>query len=196
MYPWDSSAAWLDPIWGVRTPLNHIKPDLLAPGENIRSAYPGGGYRTMTGSSIAAPHVAGAIALVKEKNPNLTPSQLWCYIVLNCDTVPWGSPYPNYKNGFGRLNCLRAIDAAPSGVCSEPLRLTPYSSRLTVFPNPFTSFASVPSYSSARFALYDISGRKVGVYKGDRVGEGLSPGVYFLKLEGKESKPLRIVKLR
>jgi len=36
----------------------------------------------------------------------------------------------------------------------------------------------------------------VGVYKGNRIGEGLSPGVYFLKYENKDTKPLRIVKLR
>lgn len=63
-------------------------------------------------------------------------------------------------------------------------------------PNPFVVFSTVPGHASERFALYDISGRKVGVYKGDRIGEGLPVGVYFLKPEGKETKPLRIVKLR
>jgi len=84
------------------------------------------------------------------------------------------------------------------GVWSEPSpsRLPPYASRLTVSPNPFVSFASVPGHSSERFTLYDISGRKVGVFKGDRIGAGLSAGIYFLKPEGKEGKPLRIVKLR
>ena len=64
------------------------------------------------------------------------------------------------------------------GVWQEPSsRLTPHALRLTVTPNPFTSFASVPGHSSERFALYDISGRKVGVYRGDRIGEGLPAGV-------------------
>jgi hypothetical protein len=75
-------------------------------------------------------------------------------------------------------------------------RLTPYASRLTVSPNPFVSFATVPGHSSERFALYDISGRKVGVYKGERIGEGLAAGVYFLRSEGKDVKPLRVVKVR
>jgi hypothetical protein len=39
-------------------------------------------------------------------------------------------------------------------------------------------------------------GKKVGVYKGDRIGEGLSAGIYFLKPENKNAKPLRLVKLR
>jgi parallel beta-helix repeat protein len=84
-----------------------------------------------------------------------------------------------------------------SGVeVSQPLRLTPHASRLTVFPNPFASFAIVPGHKSERFILYDISGRKVGTFKGDRIGEGLTPGVYFLRTADGSSKPLRIVKVR
>ena len=79
---------------------------------------------------------------------------------------------------------------------NPPSRLTPYPSRLTVSPNPFTSFTTLPGHTSERFALYDVSGRLVGNYKGDQVGEGLSAGVYFLRPEGKDAKPLRIIKLR
>ena len=67
---------------------------------------------------------------------------------------------------------------------------------LKTAPNPFVSFASVPGHERERFALYDISGRKVGIYRGDRIGAGLEAGVYFLKAEGKDAKPVRIVKIR
>ncbi len=90
----------------------------------------------------------------------------------------------------------------PDGVEAFP----PHASRLTpyvVSPNPFLSYAAIPGHEKESFALYDVSGRKVGVYKGDRVGEGLSAGVYFLSkipLAGRpfggNAKPLRIVKLR
>jgi len=63
-------------------------------------------------------------------------------------------------------------------------------------PNPFVSYTSVPNHSTERFSLYDVSGRKVGTYRGDRVGEGLAPGVYFLRQEGKNGESLRIVKVR
>jgi hypothetical protein len=63
-------------------------------------------------------------------------------------------------------------------------------------PNPFTSFAAIPGHESEQFALYDVSGKRVGSYRGERIGEGLSPGVYFLKGEGQSSKPLRVIKLR
>jgi len=66
----------------------------------------------------------------------------------------------------------------------------------SVHPNPFASFATVPGQFSDRFALYDISGRKVGVYKGDRIGWDVSPGVYFLRAEKGDRRPVRIVKLR
>jgi hypothetical protein len=71
---------------------------------------------------------------------------------------------------------------------------------LTAKPNPFTSFAILPGHEAERFSLYDISGRKVGTYRGDRVGEGLGPGVYFVckgtACRAPTTAPLRIVKVR
>ena len=63
-------------------------------------------------------------------------------------------------------------------------------------PNPFVSFASVPGYGREQFALYDISGRLVGMYQGDKIGADVSPGVYFIKRAGADGVPVRIVKLR
>jgi len=68
--------------------------------------------------------------------------------------------------------------------------------RFTATPNPFTSFATLPGHEAEQFTLYDISGRKVGTYKGDRIGEGLGAGVYFLRPVGQGGKPLRVVKIR
>jgi photosystem II stability/assembly factor-like uncharacterized protein len=65
-----------------------------------------------------------------------------------------------------------------------------------VYPNPFISFASAPGHEKEDFVLYNIFGRRVGNCRGDRVGVGLTPGVYFLKPEGRDAKPLRIVKIR
>jgi len=69
--------------------------------------------------------------------------------------------------------------------------------RIMATPNPFVSFARVPGHEAERFALYDVSGRQVGTYQGDRIGEGLAPGVYFLKGMGDAgAAPVRIVKVR
>ena len=70
------------------------------------------------------------------------------------------------------------------------------SAELRITPNPYVSFARVPGHEAERFSLYDVSGRQVGIFRGDRVGEGLSPGVYFVKHEQGSLKPLRIVKLK
>lgn len=62
-------------------------------------------------------------------------------------------------------------------------------------PNPFVSFAAVPGHEAERFELFDISGRKVGTYRGNRIGEGLKPGVYFLRRESRVGIVSRLVKL-
>ena len=67
---------------------------------------------------------------------------------------------------------------------------------LKATPNPFTTFATVPGHEAERFSLYDVSGKRVGTYRGDRVGEGLAAGVYFLRSSESKDKPLRIVKVR
>ncbi|MEJ7710326.1 MAG: S8 family serine peptidase [Pyrinomonadaceae bacterium] len=50
--------------------------ELSAPGVQVRAAWPGGGYRQVTGNSFAAPHMVGVIALILESYPNLTPFQV------------------------------------------------------------------------------------------------------------------------
>ncbi|WP_380745893.1 S8 family peptidase [Sphaerisporangium aureirubrum] len=45
--------------------------DLFAPGVAVRSAVPGGTFRSLSGTSLAAAHVAGALALVRQANPDL-----------------------------------------------------------------------------------------------------------------------------
>lgn len=64
-----------------------------------------------------------------------------------------------------------------------------------VTPNPFVSYASVPGYEGERFALYDIAGRLIGMYKGDKIGADATPGVYFIKKAG-TGAVFRIVKVR
>src|SRR5229473_3657293 len=50
--------------------------ELVAPGVEVTTTWPGGGYRQLTGNSFACPYIVGIIALIKEAYPNLTPFQV------------------------------------------------------------------------------------------------------------------------
>jgi hypothetical protein len=63
-------------------------------------------------------------------------------------------------------------------------------------PNPFTSFATIPGHETEQFHLYDVAGKMVGTCQGNRIGEGLSPAVYFIKPGEAQGTSLRIVKAR
>ena len=54
----------------------HIKPDILAPGTNIKSTVPEG-YQELQGTSMAAPHITGVVALIKEAHPNWSNEQIF-----------------------------------------------------------------------------------------------------------------------
>ena len=50
--------------------------ELTAPGVNVRTSWPGGGYRNLTGNSFACPHIVGVIALLLEAHADMTPFQV------------------------------------------------------------------------------------------------------------------------
>lgn len=70
---------------------NLVKPDLLAPGTNIMSLRPGGGYRALSGTSMATPMVTGAVAQICQKQPEITPNQVKSLLKKNARDMGLGS---------------------------------------------------------------------------------------------------------
>lgn len=79
---------------------NTIKPDLLAPGTNITSLRVGGGYRSLSGTSMATPMVTGSVAQILQKSPNLKPDQVKTILNRNARTMGLQSIY----QGSGALS--------------------------------------------------------------------------------------------
>ncbi len=95
------------------------KPDLSAPGTNIRSSVPGGGYSSaFSGTSMAAPHVAGAVALLWSAVPALRGQVSLTEDILNESAAHINSSAcgsagsPNNTFGYGRLDVKAAVDLA------------------------------------------------------------------------------------
>ncbi|HWR84222.1 MAG TPA: S8 family serine peptidase [Candidatus Deferrimicrobium sp.] len=88
-----------------------IKPELVAPGVAIRSSYKGGGYYTMTGTSMSAPYIAGLVALMRQYNPDVTVAEIKYALVQSCtDLGPLGE---DNSYGYGLPDASRLVDYLP-----------------------------------------------------------------------------------
>ncbi|HEX6292737.1 MAG TPA: carboxypeptidase regulatory-like domain-containing protein [Herpetosiphonaceae bacterium] len=101
--------------------LGGIKPDIAAPGVNVRSAWNNGAYNSISGTSMAAPHLAGAVALMWSSAPALvgdvdaTRAILDRTAVDTSDLQCGGTAANNNVWGEGKLNALAAVDQSPRG---------------------------------------------------------------------------------
>jgi subtilisin family serine protease len=97
-----------------RAPANGGKPDLVAPGENILSALPGGGYGRLDGTSMATPQVAGVAALMWSANPALRGDVASTVDLLRRTAAPAsaGRCGAAADVGAGRVDAQRAVAAA------------------------------------------------------------------------------------
>jgi subtilisin family serine protease len=87
----------------------YIRPDVGAPGQAIVSAAPGGGYVSMDGTSMACPHAAGVVALIKNAKPAITPAEM--VKVLNNTALDLGAPGKDTRFGNGLIDALKAVQA-------------------------------------------------------------------------------------
>lgn len=108
---------------------NQIKPNVAAPGADVRSSWPANTYATVSGTSMASPHTAGTVALlwaaqpgyrgniggteqlIKDSAVRLTTSTETCGGL-------WANASPNNTYGWGRIDALAAISA--TGPVNQP----------------------------------------------------------------------------
>ena len=88
-------------------PINPLCPALVAPGVGVLSCVPGNKYKTMDGSSMATPHVAGLAALLLQARPTATANDLERAIVGSC-TLPAGMPAA--RGSHGVPDAVRAFE--------------------------------------------------------------------------------------
>ncbi len=113
----------------------YTKPNLSAPGERILSAVPINGWTELEGTSMAAPHVAGAVALALSCAPALRGNMTALFELFQQTADPplfsgvcgaAGDGVSNYTYGYGYLNVLRAGQAAcPIGQVQGTVRIQP-----------------------------------------------------------------------
>ncbi|MFK8908027.1 S8 family serine peptidase, partial [Streptomyces sp. YS-3] len=102
-----------------------LKPDLVAPGYDIRSTIPTSlyapGYYRMSGTSMAAPHVAGAATLLRQLHPGETPARVTSELVGSAKQL---KDYGTTTVGSGRLDVAAAAATADTGITTTPATLS------------------------------------------------------------------------
>ena len=98
-----------------------VKPNIAAPGVNVRSSVPGNGYSSFNGTSMASPHTAGTVALMWSAAPSLVGNIGLTSTILD-DTATdtpstqcGGTDDDNNVWGEGKLNAFAAVDQSPRG---------------------------------------------------------------------------------
>lgn len=144
-----------------------MKPDISAPGVAVRSTWVNGAFNTIQGTSMASPHVAGAVALLWSAVPDLIGNidMTEQVLIKSATAVPFNqcgegstAVTPNNTYGYGRLNVLASVQLAQQ---PATLVLTVTEAISSNIPVTLTDDLTGYSYTSttgtdgvARFTLY------------------------------------------
>lgn len=157
-----------------------IRPDVCAPGVSIKSLDYNNisGYTELSGTSQDTPCVAGVVALMLSKNPELTPAQI-CQILE--ETSVKLTPTKSNVTGIGRVDALAAVNAVPAwDVVAEQ-----NENQVFIFPNPTQDVFTVQCENMNRIEIFSIDGRlvkSVDVKGSQYQFEGLISGVYLIRI--------------
>ncbi len=138
------------------------KPDVSAPGVNVRSAVLNDGYGYKSGTSMAGPHVAGQVALLLSARPDLIGDVDEIERIMRetavprttaqeCGGVP-GSQIPNNTYGWGRVDAWAAYQASLTG----PLVLSKTVSAATIAPGGFLTYTLTVSNGNDALSKFNV----------------------------------------
>lgn len=183
---------------------NRIKPNVSAPGQNVRSCTPNNNYSNFSGTSMAGPHVAGAVALMLSANPQLAghvsvvenileQTSIFFPDSVNCGPSI-GSVRPNHSYGWGRIDALAAVNQAL--LWSPPVAThVPVYAQAAIYPNPVNDYVLFDLQhfnGNTLVELFDMEGKLILQQKlnaGERqlvkvsIPE-LANGIYIYKVSG------------
>ena len=168
-----------------------IKPEVCARGVSTWGVNANSdSYRTASGTSLSAPLVSGAAAVILSAHPDWTPMEVREAMMMTADNA--NSPDNDY--GYGLIDVMAAIDYETSAIDGN--NVPEKFSVLNVYPNPFNSKVqikySIPEDGDVVFDIYNILGENVdqiikknqlkGKYQFQWRTDQYASGTYFLKL--------------
>jgi len=184
-----------------------IFPDLVAPGVDIRTSDLFGLYTQRTGTSLAAPHIAGALALLLDAFPDISADEQ--EQALRNSAVDLGAPGADNESGYGRVDVLAAYDwltarpdfsiaAAPASTTTIPggsvsylVTVTPTNGFVDDIALSLTGLA--PSQAGWAFTPATIAAGSGSSQLTVTPYTSLAPGAYPLTITGTSGSQVRAV---
>ncbi len=183
-----------------------VNVDIAAPASGIYITRPGSAYATWSGTSFAAPQIAGAVALLYsvacdsvlklcQSNPDQGALLMRDFILKNAETK---SAFQNKLSSNGRLNLFNSVSAVKS-YCGENAPNPALGAKLNLYWTSYSNDSKTlmvnydfPKTSKATFYIYDLTGKKLVEYTAENINDGnytivipsldLSSGLYFISL--------------
>lgn len=117
-YPWPiNNTSSRGPGYCGNTGKFRFKPEVSAPGTSVRSSVRNGAYASMTGTSMACPHVVGAVTLLRQAFPNATGKQ--CLEALYWTAHDLGTPGEDNAYGMGVIDVWAAYQYMNRNTCRQ-----------------------------------------------------------------------------
>lgn len=174
-----------------------LKPNVSAPGRNVRSVIRGGEFRNFSGTSMSGPHVTGLVALMISANPDLAGQVDMIEDIIEASSIPKttdqecggvsGDVVPNPVYGYGRVNALKAVEMALLVSSTDEVES---SDAMRIVPNPANDYIDIKIKNASedgRIIIYNELGQLV---KNDKYSDhkilfvgGLNVGVYTVVVQ-------------